>query len=83
MTVNKCDNTNRNYENSQSSSEYTGKKRFLLLNIIRILDMGCGFGSFTKYYTKTGAESIMSVLTQRIWASRFMKPLTLLHQKNI
>lgn len=27
MTVNKCDNTNRNYENSQSSSEYTGKKK--------------------------------------------------------
>ncbi len=30
MTVNKCDNTNRNYANSQSSSEYAGKKTELV-----------------------------------------------------
>lgn len=64
MTDEKWDGAAQSYAESQRGSEYARqnadfvRKRFPSASGMRVLDMGCGHGSFTKYFSEAGAEVV-------------------------
>ena len=64
MTSDKWNGAAQSYAEAQDKSEYVRqnadfvRKRFSSVSGMRVLDMGCGHGSFTKYFSEAGAYVI-------------------------
>lgn len=64
MSIGKWDSAAQSYADAQQKSEFVRKneefvrERFSRVGGLRVLDMGCGHGSFTRYFDEMGAEIV-------------------------